>query len=133
MSTKRLTAKKKEVHFHLMGEGSRTVLLVGRDDTLLMTRAQILDGIATTLPAHPDEAEALLKARAIDLVLLCQSLGDEEKARILAAASLSASATRSLNLVRTMVPDSRPCERAVLVPIGPHELIASVNALLAGC
>jgi hypothetical protein len=114
-----------------MGQRPRTVLVIGTDDSLLNTRARILRDVANIVSAHPDQAEVLLRTGMFDLVLICQSISAEAKARILALVRGSSPEMRFLNFVKASLPELKLDEDEVVVPVDPRQLIFSVTSLLA--
>jgi hypothetical protein len=59
------------------------ILLVGEDEVLSYTRAQILSDLGVVV-ADPIEAPQLLRANAFDLLVFCQTVKDSTAKEIIA-------------------------------------------------
>jgi CheY-like chemotaxis protein len=110
-----------------------TILTVGHDDALLVTRAALLRTTpATVVAAKAQEALKLLKEKQFDLVILCHTLSPEEMIAVASLAHHQQIGTRVLKLVSgefvgvptnsVAADDEAICE--------PKSLVAKVSEML---
>ena len=109
-----------------------TILAVGKDIDLLYTRSRVLSQTgADIVMGNLDEALRILKARPIDLVVLCHTLSQPEMVEIASLARQRNPATRMLQLVAVRSEVSPPELAADAVTTAqPQLLIAKVTQML---
>jgi len=108
-----------------------TILAVGRDYELQVTRSHVLRQTkADVITASADEAVGILKAKPIDLVVLCHTLSQREMMEIASVAHQWAP-TRVLHLTSRRMEGSPPELAADAVIVAePQLLVAKVTQLL---
>jgi hypothetical protein len=78
-----------------------TILSVSQDETLLATRTEVLSRChADVVPAKAKEAKALLKDQRFDVVVLCQSLSQEDIDELVSIANQMTSNGRVLEILK---------------------------------
>lgn len=107
------------------------ILVVGYEESLLLTRTTILNTRWPTKIAYPKDVFTILKNEPMDVVVLCHSLTRRE------AAVLFYGIKRDFPYVQVLALESEPgsaahlgaCAKAVSTH-GPEEMFAAIAALL---
>ena len=109
-----------------------TILAVGKDGDLLSTRARVLRQThAEVLSATVDEALRILKARPVNLVVLCHTLSEREMMAMASLARQRDPATRIFQLIAVRSEDSSPGLAAdAALTADPALLVAKVTQML---
>jgi hypothetical protein len=109
------------------------ILNFGHDRTLLSTRGLVLsqDGFEVLSVTDSRQAIRLLAEHHVDLLVLCHTLGEPERQRILSAAHTADRETKALLLFTpssdTVPPESPTCICSI---DGPRRLLASIHQLI---
>lgn len=109
-----------------------SVLIFGRDTSLLDTRALILARAGYLVLTATDalEANRILASQPIHLLILCHTLADEERRNVLSVAHASQPALRTLALVANAAHYAADSPEAILSTLdGPRTLLAAVHEL----
>jgi hypothetical protein len=104
------------------------ILLVGNDQILLETRASILRHfwtMATTTPPH-----AVVATESVDMVVLCQTLPEEQRQIWTANLRIASPTLLAVALTRFDAGPRNGYDACVNVDRGPAALVASIYELL---
>ena len=108
------------------------ILLVGKDEVLLATRAMILRRRWSTSVASPKSAIEKLKAQRPRLLILCHTLSDAETDSLVKVCAAQVPAVRTVELIKRFTPgDHLETDATVEVYKGPALLLETVENLLA--
>ena len=110
---------------------SALILNVGRDAELLYTRGLLLQsaGYAVEPAGTATEAFSLFRAADFDLVLLCHSLGEAERQRLVSLIRSHGSATPVI-FIATSYADAEEPSANLSVENTPAALLNTVEAML---
>ena len=112
---------------------SSSILVYGRDQRLLETRSLVLAqaGFRVSIVMGLEEAEAIVAAEPVRVMVLCHTLSPEERVRALVAAKRLRPAVKRMVMTADAltVPDEGQ-EETLSVYDGPHQLILSVRRLV---
>jgi CheY-like chemotaxis protein len=109
------------------------ILNFGHDRTLLSTRGQVLsqDGFEVVSVTDSGQAIGALIAQRVDLLVLCHTLLEPERQRILSIARTSGQETKALVLLTPssgLIPADSPT--SVCSIDGPRSLLATIHELI---
>jgi hypothetical protein len=110
-----------------------TILAVGRDEQLLITRSAIFRNIgAEVVETNSTEAAKILKAKRVDLVVLCHTLTAKEMVEIASLAHQQQAGIRVLQLISARREGREPeyVDADAVAPVRPQALVAMVSQLL---
>ena len=108
------------------------VLIYGHDQILLRTRELILRGAGfdVCVTNAPDHARAILAIHQVDLLILCHSVDDAERAKILAIANASPKRPSTLLLSAGGISSASSENTAVFSTLdGPQNFLGTVCRL----
>jgi DNA-binding response OmpR family regulator len=110
-----------------------SILLYGKDETLLVTRRLILEkeGYRVFTTVEFGEAIQLTMTQRLDVVILCQTLSIEECQGVVATAREIAPSLKTIILDhRGAVAPIKPREEHLEVLSGPKAFLAAVDGML---
>lgn len=112
---------------------SARVLIVSRDQMLLQTRKLILGAFFEVETAgRVPEAESIMAARSVDLLVLCYSLADDEFAKVVELARRQDPQPKILTLTSASNHNSNRAgaERELMIENGPYALLKRTSEML---